>query len=156
MKIVYQPTALEEWIMTRYKKIGIFSPENLTEEYISRAYRIHFKRSLEAHSIQLGSLKLITVKASLDHQQQREQFYHELCHILRHEGQQLVMSKAFRELQERDAWHFTRYAAIPYHMLFDLDLHDPDIIEIMSDRFKVTPKLCHERLTKIYNNRKAI
>ncbi|MFB5166148.1 MULTISPECIES: hypothetical protein [Parageobacillus] len=27
------------------------------------------------------------------------------------------MPEAFRELQERDANHFTKYAAIPFHML---------------------------------------
>ncbi|BDG47749.1 hypothetical protein PspKH34_23100 [Parageobacillus sp. KH3-4] len=62
-----------------------------------------------------------------------------------------MMPEAFRELQERDANHFTKYAAIPFHMLRFIDWREPYIVEHMSNMFKVTPELCEERLTQIRN-----
>lgn len=147
----YQPTHLESWIVERYQKLGILTPDDLNEKQICKIYQIHYKRALEAHSLSIGQFKLITVKETSTTKEQREQFYHELCHLLRHTGRQIMMPKAFRELQERDAKHFTRYAAIPFYMLKKFDLNDPDIIKIMSDRFKVTEELCHERLQKIFD-----
>jgi len=49
----------------------------------------------------------------LSKEEKREAFFHELCNILRHVGIQSMMPEAFRELQGRDANHFTKYAAIP-------------------------------------------
>ncbi len=61
------------------------------------------------------------------------------------------MPEAFRELQERDARLFTKYAAIPYHMLKFIDWNDRYIVEQMANMFKVTPELCEERLTQVKN-----
>ncbi|WP_236611096.1 ImmA/IrrE family metallo-endopeptidase [Halalkalibacterium ligniniphilum] len=65
----------------------------------------------------MEEIKLIAVNSTLEKEVQREQFYHELAHILRHARRQIMMPKAFRELQEWDANNFTRYAALPLHML---------------------------------------
>lgn len=151
----YSPTHLETWISLRYKRLNILTPQDLTEERICKAYRIFFKRwDRPSFSINEGNLKMISINSTLHYSEQREQFFHELCHVLRHTGRQLMMPKAFRELQEWDANNFVRYAAIPYHMLHSLDLNNPCITTIMSDTFKVTPKLCEERLQKIKNNAK--
>lgn len=156
MKTVYSPTYLEKWIVDQYRNHRIYYPEDLNEAYIAQAYRIYYRQSLKAHSIEHGNFRLICVTETKDKQQQKEEFFHELCHVLLHAGRQIMMPKAFQELQEYQAKRFTQYAAIPFHMLFQFDLRDPNIVNILSERFKVTPKLCHERLTRIYNNRKVI
>ena len=97
-----------------------------------------------------GRFQSITVDQRLPLEVQREQFYHELCHILRHCGWQIdIMPSAFRQLQEWDARHFTRYAAIPFHMLELINFDDPNLLENMTTLFKVTPELCVERLLQI-------
>lgn len=152
MKKFYRPTELEKWIATKLIRIGITRPEQINEQAIAQAFNIFYKKAIMAHSIEQGKFRLICVSESKNKYEQREEFYHELCHILRHAGRQIMMPKAFRELQEWDANRFTLYAAIPIHMLKYIDFHDPNIIENMSEIFGVTQKLCHDRLTRIYNN----
>ncbi|MFP3467941.1 ImmA/IrrE family metallo-endopeptidase, partial [Leifsonia sp. SIMBA_070] len=85
--------------------------------------------------------KSITIDKRLPSSIQREHFYHELCHILRHAGRQIIMPAAFRELQEWDATNFTRYAALPIHMLSSIEFSHPGIIDYLSSQFGVTPEL---------------
>ncbi|WP_335633115.1 ImmA/IrrE family metallo-endopeptidase [Brevibacillus formosus] len=103
---------------------------------------------------EFGRFKSITIDKRLPSLVQREHFYHELCHILRHAGRQIMMPAAFRELQEWDARNFTRYAALPLHMITVYDFKQPDVLDILSDQFKVTPQLCGERLQKIHDRLK--
>ncbi|GAE26990.1 phage-like element PBSX protein XkdA [Halalkalibacter wakoensis JCM 9140] len=153
METYYKPTSLESWISLRYRQKNIVTPDDLVEDKICFAYNIFLKRwAKPSHSIETGNFKMISIDTSIDYYKQREEFYHELCHILRHAGRQIMMPKAFRELQEWDANNFVKYAAIPLHMLRGFDFTDSNIISIMSDSFKVTPQLCEERLLKIKNN----
>ncbi|UTW70751.1 ImmA/IrrE family metallo-endopeptidase [Anaerobacillus sp. HL2] len=99
---------------------------------------------------EIGNYKEIILNSMIDMKEQREDFYHELCHLLRHVGRQMIMPKAFRELQEWDANNFVRYAAIPYHMLFEFDFYDENIATILSERFQVTEKALKQRLEKIF------
>lgn len=85
-------------------------------------------------------------------EEQKEQFFHELCHILRHVGHQTMMPKAFRELQEWDANHFTMYAALPYFMLKNYDFNDEYLVYNLSKDFKVTKELVIKRLEHIKRN----
>lgn len=156
MNYTYKPRELEKWIMNLYEEKGILLPSDLTEENISEIFDITFTRTKKAHSVEIGNFRLISVNQNSTKHEQHEQFYHELCHVLLHAGGQTKMNKLFRELQEWQANNFTLYAAIPYHMLFQFDFRDPNIIEQLSESFQVTPKLCHERLLRIYNNRIAI
>ncbi|MDT3416131.1 Zn-dependent peptidase ImmA (M78 family) [Brevibacillus aydinogluensis] len=149
----YRPTPLEEWVSQFYCRLSIFHPEDLDETEIARSLGIYlFYKEAPCMSYEFGRFKSITIDKRLKQKVQRERFYHELCHILRHAGRQIMMPEAFRELQERDAKHFTRYAALPLHMLKNFDPHDPYIIENLSERFNVTPELCVDRLQRIKKN----
>ncbi|MGG0726606.1 hypothetical protein [Bacillus paramycoides] len=59
------------------------------------------------------------------------------------------MPNAFRELQEWDAVRFTKYAAIPFHMLKYINPAKDTMVADMSEVFQVTPELCKQRLTQI-------
>jgi hypothetical protein len=149
MEIEYRTTALEDWVSNFYKRLKIYTPSDINEKKIAYNHCVYLNyREENSHYIN-GRFKSITVDERQDPLTQREIFFHELCHILRHAGRQSMMSAAFRELQERDSRHFTRYASIPYHMLKYLDLESPGVIEEMSGMFKVTPELCVERLLQI-------
>lgn len=107
-------------------------------------------------SYEFGRFRSITIDKRLPTKVQRERFYHELCHILRHAGRQIMMPEAFLELQEWDAKNFTRYAALPLHMLTAFDFKQQGIVDVLSEQFKVTPELCAERLKRIREKAKHL
>ena len=153
----YFPTALEVWIANLYKRLGMLTPYELSEETIAQHFQIYiYHKPLPSTSYESGKFKSITLDQRLPVEVQREAFYHELCHILRHAGWQMgMMPQAFKELQEWDAKRFTSYAAIPIHMLKDIDLKQDNIISYLSETFKVTPGLCEKRLERIYQQAKV-
>jgi IrrE N-terminal-like domain len=150
MGLLYFPTPLELWVSEKYKRMKILKPDDICEEKIAWIYNIfYYKKPLPSNSFENGNFKSITIDSRIVPELQREQFYHEWCHILRHVGNQNMMPAAFRELQEYDARNFTRYAAIPYHMLDLYELRDPQIIDQWQNDFKISAKLCTERLQKL-------
>jgi len=150
MKLSYSPTSLESWISHFYRNLGIKTPDELDEQRIARSLGIHlFYKEIPSMAYEFGRFKSITIDKRLPSLMQREHFYHELCHILRHSGRQLMIPAAFRELQEWDARNFTRYAALPFHMLSNLEFDQPGIIEELSTQFGVTPVLCEDRLIRM-------
>jgi IrrE N-terminal-like domain len=147
---LYIPTSLELWISQKYIKMKILSPTDLTEEKIAWINKIFlFKKPIGSTSYENGKFKSITIDSRIVPTLQREQFYHEWCHLLRHAGGQIMIPAAFKELQEFDAKNFTKYAAIPYHMISKYDLNDPQIIENWEYDFRVSTELCTERLQNI-------
>lgn len=147
----YQPSPLEEAVSILYQRMSIYRPEDIQEKYIAKYFRIYiYKKPVKTIAYENGRFQSITIDDRLPEEKQREHFFHELCHILRHYGwQYTLMPKAFKDLQEWDARRFTTYAAIPYHMLKHVDLDAPDAIEQMVNIFNVTPELCEERLEQI-------
>jgi hypothetical protein len=149
---LYPTTALEDWISNLYVRLKILQPRQINEDYIAHVYNIfiHRKPIPSDHKV-IGRYRGITIDTRKPNDIQREIFFHELCHILRHAGVQSMMPEAFRQLQEWDSRNFVRYAAIPHHMLKFVDLGDPYAVDIMTSMFKVTPELCEERLSGIKN-----
>jgi hypothetical protein len=148
----YYTTALEDWVTNFYKRLRIFHPDQIKIEYIAKVYDIFIHKKPRPASYEvIGRYRGITLDNREESTIQREMFFHEFSHILRHSGIQSMMPAAFRELQEWDARHFTLYAAIPHHMLQFIDLEEAYVIDHMASVFKVTPELCEERLEQIYN-----
>ncbi|GGC97397.1 hypothetical protein GCM10007216_30220 [Thalassobacillus devorans] len=146
----YTTTALEDIVTQWYIQHEFFHPEDLDIKDIGWENEISLQfRPIQASYIRIGNIKSIVVDSRLPNVVQREQFFHELCHALRHAGCQSMMPKDFYELQERDAKHFTLYAALPSHMIQDYSLHSPNIIEQWSKDFKIPSYLCAERLEQI-------
>ncbi|SET00422.1 protein of unknown function [Salinibacillus kushneri] len=150
----YATTALEDWVSNWYIRNYIDSPMDLKIEKIAQTYRIFIhQKEVPARFDIVGRYKAIVLDKRCSQEEQREQFFHELCHILRHTGHQTMMPESFRELQEWDANHFTLYAALPYHMIKQYDFENPGIISTLAQDFEVTEDLCRDRLNKI--NRKT-
>lgn len=146
----YYPTPLESWISDWYIENNILEPEDISIEIISELNTILCEeKSMNSHFLENKSFKMIIIDSRVSLENQREQFFHELCHILRHAGKQTMMPKSFLELQEWNAKHFTRYATIPYHMLKFIDYTSPDAVTVTSSMFKVTPQLVIERFSEI-------
>lgn len=151
--MAYTKSALEDWVTQRYYKQHIKTPQDIDKTLIARYYGIyiHYKPMSPRYDV-YGRYRAIVLDSRSTIEEQREQFFHELCHILRHVGHQSMMPKAFRELQEWDAHHFTMYAVLPYFMVKQFDFEDPLIIQTLSQAFKVTESLCKKRLDHIKRN----
>ncbi|MCP1124601.1 ImmA/IrrE family metallo-endopeptidase [Bacillus sp. 3103sda1] len=148
----YQTTLLEDWITAFYRNLGIWKPSDLCIDKIAHQCNIILlKETVESYYITNDYMQMIVIDSRLCKEKQREVFFHELCHVLRHAGMQGMMPPAFRELQEWDAVHFTKYAAIPAHMLQYIRLEKDTIVADMSEMFGVTPELCKKRLAHIHN-----
>ncbi|QDP40796.1 ImmA/IrrE family metallo-endopeptidase [Radiobacillus deserti] len=153
--ITYPTTALEDWVTNFYIRLGITSPKQIDETVIARKLNIFLHRKERTPFYEIcGRYKGITIDIRESREKQREDFFHELCHILRHSGIQTMMPEAFRQLQEWDANNFTMYAAIPYHMIINYDLTDKYIVNEVKDDFRVTKELCYKRLENL--SRKSI
>jgi Zn-dependent peptidase ImmA (M78 family) len=151
-KQAFKTTALEDWVTDLYKRLKITHPRQISVEYIARVYGIFINRwDLPSKYLVNGNFRGIYINKQKSKEEQREIFFHEFCHILRHTAVQTMMPAAFRELQEWDARHFTTYAAIPSHMFKFIDFNDEYVIDQMVGLFKVTPELCKERLEQIRN-----
>jgi Zn-dependent peptidase ImmA (M78 family) len=148
----YYTTALEDWVTNFYKRLRILHPRQINEAHIARIYSIFINgHKLPSYHKVYGNFRGIYIDIRKSKDLQREIFFHELCHILRHMGVQTMMPVAFRELQEWDARRFTLYAAIPHHMFKYIDFDDPFVIDQTASIFKVTPELCEERFEQIKN-----
>lgn len=151
----YKPFPLDKWVSRLFRVMGIGKPEEIRESEIAKKLNIILTYSkMPCYSKVEGNFKLININIDLDKTIRRERFYHELCHVLRHEGSQLNMPKSFRDLQEWDAGHFTRYAAIPFHMLGEVDWKSPTLVSDMASTFKVSEEICEYRVEHIRRNMK--
>lgn|SRR5699024_3269702 len=150
MTINYRPSELEKRIFTFYLKKGVWVPEDIKETLISDLFGIILTYSdKRSFAVEEENFKMININNQIDEKQQREHFFHELCHIVRHFGAQPVMPQSFMELQEIDSKRFTKYAALPYHMIMQYDFKNPHLIHNLSDDFKVTEELCWRRIEDI-------
>ena len=149
----YITSALEDWISKKYIRNNFLSAEEIDIEKIARTERIfiHIKPMSARYDI-YGRYQSITLDSRCTMEEQREQFFHELCHILRHVGHQSMMPEAFRQLQEWDANRFAMYASLPYFMLKKYDYNNPRLIEDLAEDFNVSEELCIKRMDHIKRN----
>jgi hypothetical protein len=149
----YMTTALEDWVSNWYQRIRINSSKQLSIMSIARVYGLYIhQKEMPARYDVFGRYKAVVLDSRTSIHEQREQFFHEFCHILRHCGHQTMMPEAFRQLQEWDARHFTMYAALPYHLIKEYDLNSDYIVSDLAQDFKITERICYERLEKIQRN----
>jgi Zn-dependent peptidase ImmA (M78 family) len=144
----YKPTSLEKSVSDFLIQIDILSPSHLDPFLISRTLGIEYEQfhSPACSGVEEGIPYIITDKRC-SFENQREQFFHELGHILRHDGDQNNgMPQSFREYQEWDAHQFTVYVMVPYHML-DFSLFYS--INGLMDRFDVPEQIARKRFNQI-------
>lgn len=154
METRYVTTHLEDWVTNMYKRLNITKPKEINPVIIARYFSIYIKQHHYPSRYDVnGRFRAITLDSRSTPKEKYEQFFHELCHILRHCGHQTMLPNAFRELQEYDANNFMMYAAVPHHMLhfIDFDKPTPLLLKEMSDMFRVTESLCKKRLERIQN-----
>ncbi len=148
----YRTTPFEQWVEHLWIKSGIVAPSQLNvEEVASRLdVWVHFLND-SSRALDYMGMRSILVDRRLGKEAQWEDFLHELCHVLRHAGNQTVMPKLFCEGQEAEANRFVLYAAIPFYMLRHLKLPAgiDEAAETIASHFGVTLELAGKRLEQL-------
>ncbi|KIL23773.1 ImmA/IrrE family metallo-endopeptidase [Bacillus pumilus] len=146
-------THLDDWIEAFYHQINIKNPSEL--DLLDIAHRSNLKVEFLNISSRYYAGTII-IDNRLSPQEQWQDFGHELCHVLRHEGNQLVMPPMFRELQEMQAKRFAHKFCIPTFMLRKIKAkefyHDPSS-EIASI-FNVSHEFAIQRLITFSTEKK--
>lgn len=147
----YYPSEVEKWISAQYKRLSIYQPSDIDLEMLASHYRVFLTyKPFSSVAFYNSRVKSINLDPNASEHEQREEFFHELCHILRHVGSQSrSITKMMRDLQEWDANRFMSYAAIPVHLLKGYDLTHPNVYREISRDFGVSPKLARLRVKRI-------
>lgn len=149
----YKKTHLEQYTEQLYLENGIMTPDNITTEYIASRLKItvvFFNSESLSHETKNGK-RIVFLDERKSILEQREDFLHELCHLLRHAGNQATLPSPFVQYQEEDAELFVLYASLPFFMIKELNL-PPDhgqAIKQISSTFSVSMEQARKRYEQI-------
>ncbi|SFM28486.1 protein of unknown function [Gracilibacillus orientalis] len=151
----YMPTNLEMEIEKELKRLHVRSPLQLLDvETIADEYNILLKAH-KGPSISgiFSGIKIIKIDSRLHSFLQRQQFFHELGHVLHHYGDQQELPESFKDLQEYRARNFAFHFAVPTFMLHKIDFlkYRSETVDMIANTFQVTIDFANERL-KHYEN----
>ncbi|MCA1293692.1 ImmA/IrrE family metallo-endopeptidase [Paenibacillus sp. alder61] len=146
----YRETELEQWISGKYLAHGILGPAEHDIEHIAYAFGVDLVYE-ECPSFSDNEERVIFLNKHADDVTARVIFFHELCHVLRHAGDQRIMPAMFRSAQETEAEQFVLYAAIPFYMFTRLPVPDQrsEAVAYLAETFRVPYGLAEHRLDQI-------
>jgi Zn-dependent peptidase ImmA (M78 family) len=148
----YQTTPLEQWIESLYQQLGITNPGQLHIQELSSKLNVWvYYMDMNSMAIENKGVFNINIDRRMSTKVQWEDFLHELCHVLRHSGNQMSMPSGYVNWQEQDAANFQLYAAMPFSMIAKLHLPQKqgELIELLAEEFQVTYRLAAARLAQI-------
>ncbi|GAB6254496.1 ImmA/IrrE family metallo-endopeptidase [Peribacillus sp. N1] len=146
----YTTSLLEDWIKDFYYSIDIFHAHQL--DFLDVAARLGLVVSFAEMSSRNYDGEII-IEDRLSSQEQWQDFAHELCHVLRHDGNQIFMPKPFLELQENQANYFAYHFCIPTFMLLKLEMpyHCNQAIYYLANTFNVTNEFAAQRFERYHS-----
>lgn len=146
----YYETVLEQWISGQYISNKIMVPTDLEIGRISDLFGVDLGYDT-CKSFSDNEEGVIILNKRLALVPARMIFFHELCHVLRHVGDQRKMPELFKDAQEAEASAFMLYASMPYYMISKLSLPSKqnDAIEYLASVFQVPIKTAKQRLEQI-------
>jgi Zn-dependent peptidase ImmA (M78 family) len=152
----YTYTPLEDYIRDLYQRLSIFEPKHINMRDISKRLKIqlHFYDDGSTAICRQGVYRIF-IDNRLTDKEQWQDFGHELCHVLRHEGSQNGMVKPFIYLQENQAENFMYHFCVPTFMLLNYKISNfLDVkagIPFVVQNFNVTETFAEERLLHFKN-----
>jgi Zn-dependent peptidase ImmA (M78 family) len=150
----YTYTPLEEFVKDLYSVLSISTPLEIDIKDIANQLNIKLY-FYDDGSTAVGNR--IFIDERLSKARQWEDFGHELCHTLRHHGNQLLMLKNdllhnFRKLQESQSDNFMYQFCVPSFMLLNYKIANlTDVkagIPFIVEKFNVTEEFAAERLKR--------
>lgn len=153
MRYIYTP--LEDFIFHLYTSLSIIHPHEIDMHQIAQKLNIRLSfwdETSEASFIRGKYRIFINNKQSI--QQQWQDFGHELCHVLFHEGYQFQMPIDFILYQELKANNFMYHFCVPTFMLEKLTLPSwkGEAIQVVADTFNVEIEFAQKRLDQYLRN----
>lgn len=146
----YHETVLEQWINDQYLSNHVLSADDLDISRVAAMFGVGLIYD-SCKSFSDNNEGVIILDKRESNIRSRMVFFHELCHVLRHVGDQRIMPELFRDAQEADANAFTLYASMPFYIIDKLNLPERqnDVIDYLASTFQVPMKLAKERLEQI-------
>lgn len=146
----YKETFLEQWIHNKYEEHGIIHITDYSIDNIAAAFDVNLVFG-DFPPFSDNEDRVIFLNKYADPVLTRAIFFHELCHVLRHAGDQRVMPELFKDAQEAEAEHFVLYAAIPFYMFAKMEVPDQryEAIPYLAEHFQVSMKVAEQRLDQI-------
>lgn len=147
---LYRETPLESWIYELFKANGIYSASDIDIDLIASLFEVDLEY-YEHRPFSCNITNVIFLNKYEEDKKQRDVFFHELCHVLRHAGDQRRMHALFKQHQELEAGWFQMYAAIPFFMIQQLELPQTqnEAIHVIAEEFKVSYDFARKRLNQI-------
>ncbi|MFD1266290.1 ImmA/IrrE family metallo-endopeptidase [Paenibacillus motobuensis] len=141
---------MEQWISTEYMSHGIMVPDQLDIDNIAEAFGVELIYEA-CPSFSDNEDKVIFLNKQTQELSARLIFFHELCHVMRHAGDQRRMPLLFKSAQETEAEQFVLYAAMPFYMMTRLNIPDQhcEAIPFIAEQFQVTLELAERRLDQV-------
>lgn len=152
---LYKPTPVEQWITDKYLEHSICVPNDLDIHHIADLLGgeiSYLPTKSHARWEDDGTSDfLINLDSRLNEPEARRDFFHELCHPLRHVGEQDMLPQALKDLQETQASVFQLYAAIPFFMVQELEFprYESEISHYWAHVFNVPVSLASKRYNQI-------
>jgi Zn-dependent peptidase ImmA (M78 family) len=149
----YFKTSLELSVDKLYKEKGIHTPADLSIEEVANQFNfgLQYLPSAPSRVIWDEELAVIFLNPNYSLANIREVFFHEICHPLRHCGDQENMPISYRDMQEEQANNFKFYAAMPFYMIKQMDIpsYEQDFIAMLSYVFDVPLSFAKKRVEQI-------
>lgn len=147
----YKPTETELLICDLYQTLDINHPHEIDIEQIAALWGadvIYYEGKPDAYWNEDGSVIFLNKNDPV--RKQKSDFFHELSHIVKHEGDQDELPGLFVDLQETQAWHFALIASMPYYLLpIPLDQTWHEYIGLLADEFNVPNEMAADRAAQI-------
>jgi len=151
----YNLTTLETWIKEFYKQLSINEPFQLDMFDIASKLDVWlYFDDMSSRAFERKGMASIIINRHLSPAEQWEDFGHEIAHILRQSGNQMMLTESFIQFQEMRADNFALEFCIPTFMLLNLSLPQSKLetIKYISEAFNVTLELAKKKLAKIERN----
>lgn len=149
----YKKTHLEQFVEQLYMDHHIKVPEQITIQDLASDLDIYVHYSpISSRAYESASgIRCILLDSRIPPMKQRLDFLHELCHILRHAGNQIHLPSLFIKAQEEDAEKFVLYASMPYFMISPQHIPEDynQAIEHLSSTFGVPREMAKLRFDQI-------
>ncbi|MDF2923165.1 MAG: ImmA/IrrE family metallo-endopeptidase [Paenibacillaceae bacterium] len=149
----YKPCQLEQWINDAYLAEGIYSPEDLDMERVAGIFDtdVIYYLGPSFADWREGGYSVIFLDRTLQKEELRAVFFHELCHPVRHVGNQAELPQLFTDLQEVQAGLFQLYASLPFYMIHSYaeQLADTNMAPMLAYEFQLPVELVERRLQQI-------
>lgn len=141
-------TIIEDFIKELYECFNIYEPNQLSIDAISHELNLTIVQ--KRTNLRFDDVIFLSEPTP---QLEWETFGHEVCHYLRHHGNQTKMNLDFRNLQEWQADHFAYHFCVPTFMLetYDFPKYKQQAIQQVSQDFNVTPRFARKRLDMYQN-----